>query len=130
MVDAEVPAEIEEPLLALKAGMDAADHLADTHTLGHRGGHHVGGVRGGHRQKQVALADIGVGEIRNAGAIAMNHLGVEVGVELISQPLVLLDERDPVRLVGERSRQMPADLPGSYDNDVHGLKSGRDRGSK
>ena len=119
MIDPEMPSEIKQPFLALESGMDSADHLGHAHALCHGGGHHVRRVGRGEREKQIALTHIRLHQILDAGAVAVDDLGVDRLFELGGQHRILLDHGNIVGFLGKHQSQMPPDLACAYDNDVH-----------
>ena len=65
---------------------------------------------------QLRLSSICVRQIGHARAVAVDHFCVEQSLQLLRKSLIRFDQGNAVSFLCQRHRQMPADLPGAYDD--------------
>ena len=119
VIDAELPREIVEPLLALHGKAGAGDAAACPEGFTDQAAHEIGVVVAGQGEEQVAFGDAGFLEGLNARTAAVQHAAVELFVKFLGEFLVLLDDANGVLLVGEGAGHVQTDGAGANNDDVH-----------
>jgi len=65
---------------------------------------------------QLRLSSICVRQIGHARAVTVDHFCAERGLQLLRKSLIRFDQGNAGGFLCQRHRQMPADLPGAYDD--------------
>ena len=115
------PEQVEVGLVArvVDPGDDPLDHVL---LFGDLADQHVVLVVAGHRDHHVGALDAGPLEHPELGGVAVGDVVLELLLDRQVAAAVALDHRHLVLLFEQLAGQVPADLAGADDDDVHGLR--------